>query len=116
MAIYDADKLICYARGDTVPIPFTIKQSGVAVDITGYTFQLTVNSERNPADVSNEQFSIPGVITSAVDGEMEFRPSSVNTDLSPKKYFYDVSMVDTGGYKTTVIKSDFVIEQDIDKA
>ena len=107
---------ICYARGDTAPILFAITLSGAIVDITGYTFQFTVNSERNPVDTANEKFSIAGVITDAVNGELEFRPSAVNTDLASANYYYDVSMVDTGGFKTTVAKASFIIEQDIDKS
>tara|TARA_R110000803_G_scaffold28011_5_gene65080 strand:- start:4058 stop:4408 length:351 start_codon:yes stop_codon:yes gene_type:complete len=116
MAIYDSTKEICYARGDSAPIAFTLTQAGVAIDITGYTFQFTVNTEKSPIDNSNEQFSLAGVITVALEGKVEFRPTTVNTDLTPAKYYYDVSMVDAGPFKTTIIKSDFVVEQDIDKA
>jgi len=116
MAIYDASRAICYARGDTVPIAFTLTENSAALNITGFTFSFTVNSSKNPVDVSTELFSIAGVLTDAPNGKVEFRPSTANTDLSPAKYYYDVQMVDTGGFIRTVIKSDFDIEQDIDKA
>lgn len=116
MAIYDSSKAICYARGDSAPIPWTVKQSGTAIDITGYTFQFTVNAELNPPDTAEEQFSVAGTITDAPNGEVEFRPTTGNTDLPPGTYYYDIQVIDPGTFKTTVLKSDFVIEQDIDKA
>lgn len=116
MAIYDVDKLICYARGDTRPITFQRKENGVVFDVSGFTFQFTVNTERDPVNTDNEQFSVAGVITDAPNGLYEFRPSAVETDLIPDRYYYDVQQIDGGGFIHTLVKAPFVIEQDIDKA
>jgi len=115
MATYDATKAICYARGDTRPITFQRTQNGAVLDITGFTFQFTVNTDLNPSDATNEQFTLTGVITDAANGLYEFRPSSVNTDLTPKRYYYDVQQVDGSGYIHTIVKSDFDLDQDIEK-
>ena len=65
MAIYDTGKGIEYARGDNVPITFTIQENGAAVDVTGYSFIFTVNTERNPVNTDNEQFLVSAIITDA---------------------------------------------------
>ena len=115
MAIYNASKAICYARGDTTPITFAIKKAGVAVDITGFTLEFAVNPNRNPLNNTAELFRLSGVITDAVNGLVEFRPTDVQTDQTPKKYYYDLQQIDGGGYKRTLLKSIFEIEQDINK-
>lgn len=116
MAIYNSTKDIYYARGDDTPITFTVKENSVVKDITGYTFEFTVNIDKNPPDATDEQFRVSGVITDAVNGAVEFRPTSANTDLTPKRYFYDVQSIDGSGYKRTLVKGDFHLEQDVNKA
>ena len=116
MAIYRTDKNIPYARGDNIPIQFTIvNDSDVAQNITGFSYEFAVNTNKNPIDASNEQFRLTGVLTDAANGLVEFRPSTTNTDLSPATYYYDLQQIDDGGFKHTLHKSTFTIEQDINK-
>lgn len=114
--ITNSEKTICWGRGDSDAKGFVVQDSaGVAVNITGFTFALTVNSEVNPADQVNEKFSIAGVIGSPTLGTVSFAPSTSNTDITPGTYFYDVEQTDGGGSIKTLIKGTCVIVQDITK-
>ena len=110
------DKEICWGRGDSDAKGFIIQDSvGVAIDITGFSFKLTVSSDRDPTDQVNEQFTIVGVIGVAVNGTVSFAPTIANTDITPGIYFYDVEQTDVTGKIKTVIKGRAKIIQDITK-
>ena len=112
-------KIICWGRGDSDFKTFVIKgPTGSALDITGFTFTLTVNTEKNPdpaVPVGTELFSLTGAITDGPNGKVQFAPTSVQTDQVPRMYFYDIQMVDGSSRKTTVIKGVARIVQDITK-
>ncbi len=119
---YDTE--ICRFRGDTQPLKFQVTQSGSpsTIDITGYSFLFTVNSERNPdidvsPEVGTQQFQITGTITTAVEGRFEFRyEASPNpSELIPGTYYYDIQMTESGGNVRTIGKGKYVIKQDITK-
>ena len=108
---------ITFYRGDSYSKEFTItdKDSGSAIDISGYTFTLTVDSKQNPDTPSTtEIFSVAGVITDAANGKVTFTPTINNNDQTAKKYYYDVQMED-GSTKRTIIKDTYTITQDITK-
>jgi hypothetical protein len=112
----NADVEICWGRGDSDAKGFQIKDSaGVAIDITGFSYLLTVNSEKDPTDMINEQFQVVGVITDALNGRVSFSPTAVNTDITPSTYFYDIQQTDGGGAISTLIKGKCKIIQDITK-
>ena len=112
----EADKTICWGRGDSSAKGFVIQDSDeVAIDITGFSFKLTVNSEKDPTDQVNEQFSIIGVLTDAPNGKVAFSPTITDTDITPGTYFYDVEQIDSGGAKSTLLVAKALIVQDITK-
>ena len=112
----DSDKTICWGRGDSDAKDFVARDSdGVVVDITGFTFKLTVNREKDPTDQVNEQFSITGVIIDAINGKVAFSPTTVNTNIAAGAYFYDIQQTDAGGAIKTLIVAKVVIVQDITK-
>ncbi len=120
MALIDQTKTpgkdVCWGRGDSDAKGFVIQDdAGVAVDITGFTFKLTVSSDKDPLDQVNEQFSVNGVIGVAVSGTVSFAPSISYTDITPDKYFYDIEQTDVGGLIKTLIKGRCEIVQDITK-
>ncbi len=115
----DATKDICWGRGDSDPRVFTVLQSdGVTVeDVSGWTFTLTVNSEKDPADQVNEQFSLTGaLVTDGTDGQVAFTPTTGETDVAPGKYFYDIERKIGGTSVKTLIKAVCLIVQDVTKA
>lgn len=112
----ESAKTICWGRGDSDAKGFIIQNSsGVAIDISGYTFKLTVDSRLNPDDATTQQFTLDGVITDAPNGAVSFTPTSVDTDLAPGTYYYDIQQIDTGAAKKTIIKGKVLIVQDITK-
>jgi hypothetical protein len=112
----NTDKEICWGRGDSRAKGFQIlDDDDVAVNIAGFTYKLTVNSDKDPTNQNNEQFSIVGVITDAANGKVSFAPTTVQTDITPDVYFYDIEEVDGGGSVSTLIKGKALIIQDITK-
>jgi hypothetical protein len=106
---------ITYFRGDSYPIVFNIKQSGVAMSLTGYTFVMTVSAKKDPGVDDDPVFSVVGVNGQAV-GQVSFTPTVTDTDQPPAKYFYDVEMTQTStGHVKTIEKNTFTITQDISK-
>ena len=112
----DDEKTICWGRGDSSAKGFIVQDStGAAIDITGFTFKLTVNSEKDPADQVNEQFSVVGALTDAVNGKVAFSPTVTDTDIAPGTYFYDIEQTDAGGAISTLMVAKCIIVQDITK-
>lgn len=110
---------IAWYRGDSFDINLTIKaKGGSTINLTGYSFLFTVNSEQNPLDDTNEIFQVAGVIDPdqvTNEGKLTITPTAVQTNLSPADYFYDVQMTDDSGNIRTIAKDKFKILQDITK-
>lgn len=103
-------------RGDTYGETITITDSsGVAINITGYTFVLTVDPEMAPTSAANNLFSITGTILSAVAGTVEFAPSALQANQTPKTYYYDIQMTDASGRTRTIALDQWIVIQDISK-
>ena len=89
----------------------------MAQNVSTSTFALTVNSEKDPADATNQQFTVAGsFVTNGFDGQVQFEPTTTDTDIAPGKYFYDIQETTAGGQKDTLIKGVCRIIQDITKA
>ena len=108
---------LCWARGDDDPKTFTIKDAaGVAIDISGWTLSMAVNTEKDPSDVVNEIFSVVGVfVTDGTDGQISFTPPAMTLDAvaAPGSAFYDVNRITPS--KKTLVKGKVVFVMDIDK-
>lgn len=103
-------------RGDTVADEFTIKDAnGVVVNITGFSFIMSVNSLRAPPDISTQLFTTPGVLTNPTAGVVEFRPTVLQATQAPGKYYFDVQMTDAGGKIQTLAVGTYTFKQDITK-
>jgi len=112
-----ADLDLTRVRGDTFPMVFTIKDSsGAAVNISGFSFKLTVDPEKNPTSADNNLFQLTGTITDGPGGEVSFSPTALQADQPPNTYFYDIEMVDGASAIRTIAKGKFVVTQDIPKA
>lgn len=99
-------------RADSPVIPVTVTSGGSALDITGYTFTLTVNASDDPADDTGALFQISGTVVDGVNGRVDFQPTTVNLDQIPDRYNYDIQMVG-GGSTRTILKGVFQIDPDI---
>ena len=112
----NSDKDICWGRGDSVARGFTrVDAAGVAINITGRTYILTVNTVKNPeSGVGAELFAVVGVITDAAAGDVAFAPTAVQTDTTIGNHFYDIEET-AAGLVETVMKGRCEIVQDISK-
>lgn len=106
---------ICLVRGDSPVIPVRVADdTDTAIDITGGTFVLTVDTLETPADAATNVFSVAGTITDAPNGRVSFQPTTTDTDQEIGDYFYDIQMTLNGSVRT-ILRGDFTIEQDITK-
>lgn len=105
-------------RGDSYPLELTIKDqvTGEVIDLTGFSFMLSVNSLRDPPDASTLIFNVAGVLDAdPLTGKVTFTPTSTHTGIDPKVYYYDVQMTNTAGDIRTIVKHKWRILQDITK-
>lgn len=104
-------------RGDTRPDKFRVKsrETGLPIDVTGYSFLLTVDPEKNPANDDNNLFQITGVITDADAGEVKFTPTELQADQAAGIYYYDAELVDDAGDRWTFAAGTYQFTQDITK-
>lgn len=104
-------------RGDTYADEFIIKSkaTGLPINITGYTFTLTVDPAKDPVDATNNLFTLTGTIIDAVAGRVEFAPTTVQAD-HVGQYYYDVQMIDGSGRKRTIVLAKYKLVQDITKS
>ena len=104
-------------RGDTFPIVFSILDSSSnPLDISGFTFLLSVDTRKSPDDVSTQLFQLAGAIVGAgSNGIVQFLPTAANTDLDPATYYFDAQLIDGSSYIRTFDKGKFKIVQDITK-
>lgn len=122
-----SNELIIY-RGDSYPITAIIRvgqitglwnseiPEPVPVNLAGATVIMTVSYNVSPDDDSCKLFSINGVIDpDPASGKVVFTPTSENTNLPAKTYYYDIQYIDANGNIRTIIKSKLIIVQDISK-
>ena len=103
-------------RGDTYPFIFTVNDSaGSPIDITGYSFLLTVDPEESPTDATNNLFQLTGSIVSGPAGTVEFSLTALQADQEPAGYYYDLQMTDTATDIRTIAKGAWNVVQDITK-
>jgi len=104
-------------RGDTYANELTLsrRSNGQLLDITGYTFKLTLNREKNPKDTTKQVYQIAGTILDATNGVVEFAPTAEQADQDPGVYWYDVEMIDASGRKRTILEGKYTFTQDITK-
>ena len=72
-------------RGDTYADEITVKSkaTGLPINITGYTFTMTLDPEKSPATAANNLYSLTGTIVDAPNGRVEFAPSALQADQTP---------------------------------
>lgn len=103
-------------RGDTNPDKITVlsQTTGEPINISGYSFILTVDPYGDPASAASNLYSLNGSITDAVNGVVEFTPSALQADLVGD-FFYDIQMTDASGRKRTISRGQYTYLQDITK-
>jgi hypothetical protein len=104
-------------RGDTYADEIIVKsaKTKLPVDITGYSFVMTLDPGKAPVDATTNVYSIAGVILDAVAGRVEFAPTLAQADQLGG-FYYDVQMTDGAGRKRTIALDKYTYTQDITKA
>ena len=104
-------------RGDTYADDIIVKskKTGLAMNITGYSFVMTVDPSKSPVDATTNLYSVVGAIIDAVEGRVEFAPTAMQADQPPETYYYDIQMIDGAGRKRTIVLDKYKYEQDISK-
>jgi len=106
-------------RGDTAPDVIKVtdeENGGVPLDVTGFSYTLTVSTEKDPAaGLGTELVQVNGTITDAPAGRVEFLWTVGDADQEPGRYWYDIEQVDASGRIKTVAKNRYDIFQDITK-
>lgn len=112
-----AGQVIFRKRGDTAPdVVVVTDAAGAPRDITGFSFKLTVNRERNPADASGQLAQRVGVLDGdPLTGRVQFPWDALTADQVPGKYWYDIEQIDGSGFVLTIAKQKYVFTQDITK-
>jgi hypothetical protein len=108
---------IYYTKGDTTIIPFQVFEADGttphALDGSD-TFEFTVDPSQCPPDDTTKLFSVTGVITDAPNGKVTFSPTTLNTDKTKGKYYYDIEAVFiTGPVTQTLMKGAFYLSGEI---
>lgn len=118
MANHITEVDITRVRGDDYPLQVALTdEDDAAIDIDTFTFNWTVDTIEDPADELTQVFKVAGeIVVPATDGVVEFPPTPAQMDLDPDTdYFYEISQVDTGPFKRTIMRGKLIIEQDKDK-
>ena len=103
-------------RGDNFPFQFTLTdEAGAAVPITGFSFRMVVDPSNAPDDTANNIFDLAASIVDGSGGIFEFSPTTMEMDITPKTYFYEVQMTDASSDIRSIVQGTFIIEQDIVK-
>ena len=107
---------ITRTRGDTYADQFIIENftAKTVVDLSECTFKMTVNSDREPLDISTQLYQIVGVSDSPATGVVNFSPTVEQADLVGK-YYFDIQMIDADGVIRTLTKGMYTYTQDITK-
>ena len=102
-------------RGDTYPFVLSIQDAaGAPIDVTGFSFLLTVDPSDEPADATNNLFQLVGAIIDAANGKVQFTPTTLDAD-HVGEFFHDVQQTDGTGAIRTIAKGPYNLSQDITK-
>lgn len=99
-------------RGDTHTQRFTVLDTNKnPIDITGWTFALTIDPDRSPTSADNNVGVFAGTIADGPNGVVDFDPTGVPAG----DYWFDLQGTDTAGRIRTIAKDRWFVEQDITK-
>lgn len=104
-------------RGDKFPLSITVKDksTGLPIDLVAASLKLTANKVINPTDISQQVFTVDGVIDAdPTTGICEFVIDLTTVPFHSPLY-YDIQYIDSSGYIRTIVKDTIVVQMDITK-
>lgn len=104
-------------KGDSKDYVITVKEDGSAVDITGYTFYMTVKENATDTDANAKIDKTVTTHSDPTNGETTISLSTSDTNQTvssaTQKYVYDIRMKDTSDKVTTLLNGIFKILQPV---
>lgn len=105
---------ISVSRRDTAPWEMVIAdEEDAPIDITGFSFLLSVDPARNPTSSSTRLFQLTGTITDAENGVVQFAMNAEQADQTPGNYFYDLQQTDGSSKTRTLAAGKWKVEPTI---
>jgi len=108
-----------FARGDDWTIKFTLRDSqNQVLDITGYSYWMTLKSNADDADPGDAQIGpVSAGSPDAVNGIIYMTFPKAQTDtLVPGTYNYDLQQVDGSGNVHTILLGKVKVAKDITRS
>lgn len=108
-----------FARGDDWTVKFTLTDAqGAILDITGYSYWMTLKASAADADPGNAQIGpIAAGSPDAVNGIIYMTFPRATTDtLTPGSYHYDLQQVDDQGNVQTLLLGKVQVARDITRS
>lgn len=118
-----------FTRGDTFAWVIELTdEAGRPFEIpAGYTYELTINQDQNPADATNQVVKLTGTVltqSGRTKGHVQFSITDANWttwdgvysgSTYPVTAYCDLQEVDAASKKRTKGKGTFIVDQDINK-
>lgn len=103
-------------RGDSFPLVYVLKDkvTELPVNIAGWSFKMTVSTEKDPVDDTTKKFAVDATIVDAAAGKFSFLPTEANNS-EVGKFFFDIQYTNPSGHKRTIAKDKYTVSQDIGK-
>lgn len=99
--------------GDSFARTVTVKDSdGNAVDLTGWTFYLTIKEEKTDAD-GDAVFQNSYTAATPSSGQVDITLDASDTDDLLGDYWYDIRYKDDTGFVDTILNGVFRFDQNI---
>ena len=102
------EKPITRHQGETYPVELNMLTAGVALPITGFAFELTVNAKAAPLSSDPALFSSTGAIMDADAGIVHFPITANNADFLGR-YYHRVTMTDASGKTKAVLYGPYLL-------
>jgi len=101
-------------KGDDKTYTLTfVDADSAAIDITGYTVFFTVKTNKTDTDANAQISKTVTSHSNPTGGITTITLTNSDTDLTPKRYHYDIQLKDTSSLITTVVVGTFILLQDI---
>lgn len=108
----------CVFIGDDFTARLTIKQDGVAIDVSGYGFKMQIKSCKNNSVIIHE-LTTPTDIDAATAGAIGIITLTISKAttllLEEEDAVYDLFWTDDAGNNKTIVQGDFRIKERITK-
>lgn len=92
-------------RGDDWNIKFQVTSGGFPVDITGFSYKMTLKAKKEDPDPGAVQLSGSSLVPAeAQEGVLFMKAARAATDsITPGNYNYDLQQIDAQGYVKTLL-------------